>query len=97
MKKRIFYLVNIFFIFSLQVLALNFTNSKEIEKIFQENQVKGTFVLYNPQNNSFTGYNKERAEERFYPASTFKIYNSLIGLETEVIKNGDEVFYKYKC
>ena len=49
MKKRIFYLVNIFFIFSLQVLALNFTNSKEIEKIFQENQVKGTFVLYNPQ------------------------------------------------
>lgn len=95
MKKRIFYLVNIFFIFSLQVLALNFINSKEIEKIFQENQVKGTFVLYNPQNNSFTGYNKERAEERFYPASTFKIYNSLIGLETGVVKNVDEVFYKY--
>lgn len=95
MRKRIFYLTNIFFILSLKILALNFTNSEKVEQIFQQNEVKGTFVVYNPQSNRFIGYNENRAEKRFYPASTFKIYNSLIGLETGVIKNVDEVFYKY--
>ena len=95
MRKRIFYLTNIFFILSIQILALNFTNSEKVEQIFQQNEVKGTFVVYNPQNNSFIGYNENRAEERFYPASTFKIYNSLIGLETGAVKDVDEVFYKY--
>ena len=28
-------------------------------------------------------------------ASTFKIYNSLIGLHTGAVKDVDEVFYKY--
>ena len=95
MRKRIFYLINIFFILSLQILALNFTNSEKVEQIFQQNEVKGTFVVYNPQSNSFIGYNENRAKERFYPASTFKIYNSLIGLETGAVKNVDKVFYKY--
>ena len=53
MRKRIFYLINIFFILSLQILALNFTNSEKVEQIFQQNEVKGTFVVYNPQSNSF--------------------------------------------
>lgn len=95
MRKKFFYLINIFFILSLQILALNFTNSEKVEQIFQQNEVKGTFVVYNPQSNSFIGYNENRAEERFYPASTFKIYNSLIGLETGAVKNVDKVFYKY--
>ncbi|MBC2852117.1 class D beta-lactamase [Cetobacterium sp. 8H] len=95
MKKRFFYLLNIFWILSLQILALDFIENKEIEKIFQNNHVKGTFVMYDPQNNTFTGYNEKRAEERFYPASTFKIFNSLIGLNVGVVKNVDEPFYKY--
>ena len=95
MKKRVFYILNIFLILSFQLLALNFTENKKIEEIFEKNKLEGTFVLYDAQNNSFTGYNKKRAEVQFYPASTFKIYNSLIGLNTGVVKNVDDIFYKY--
>lgn len=96
MKKRVFYILNIFLILSFQLLALNFTESKKIEEIFEKNKLQGTLVVYDVENNSFIGYNKTRAEEQFYPASTFKIYNTLIGLHTGVIKNVDEIFYRYK-
>lgn len=95
MKKKIFYLLNIFLIVSLKIFAINFVENESIEKVFYENQVKGTFVLYNPKTNSFIGYNEKRAKERFYPASTFKIYNSLIALHTGAVKNVDEIFYRY--
>ncbi|MGL6120438.1 MAG: hypothetical protein ACRC0V_08030, partial [Fusobacteriaceae bacterium] len=62
MKKRVFYILNIFLILSFQLLALNFTENKKIEEIFEKNKLEGTFVLYDVQNNSFTGYNKKRAE-----------------------------------
>lgn len=95
MKKRVLYILNIFLVLSVQLLALNFIESKKIEEIFQKNKLHGTFVLYDVQSDNFIGYNKKRGEEQFYPASTFKIYNSLIGLHVGVVKNVDDIFYKY--
>lgn len=95
MRKRVFYILSIFLILSLQLLALNFTENKKIKEIFEKNKLEGTFVLYDSENNSFTGYNKKRAEVQFYPASTFKIYSSLIALNTGAVKNVDDIFYKY--
>jgi beta-lactamase class D len=46
---------------------------------------KGAFVLYDLNSNRYVRYNPERCAARFIPASTFKIMNSLIGLETGVI------------
>ncbi|MFH1198022.1 MAG: class D beta-lactamase [bacterium] len=46
---------------------------------------RGTFVLYDMNNNKIYKHNPQRAHEQFTPASTFKIPNSLIGLETGVI------------
>ncbi|MDQ1353507.1 MAG: beta-lactamase class [Acidobacteriota bacterium] len=57
------------------------------QKVFAELHVKGTFVLYDLNNDSYSVYDKERAEKAFLPASTFKILNSLIALETKVIKD----------
>lgn len=51
----------------------------------------GTFVLYDAKNNAYVRYNEARAKERFSPKSTFKIPNSLVGLETGVIKDADFV------
>ncbi len=45
----------------------------------------GAFVLYDLSGNRTIRYNPERCAARFLPASTFKIMNSLIGLETGVI------------
>jgi beta-lactamase class D len=45
----------------------------------------GTFVLLEAQTGRLTRFNPERASERFPPASTFKIPNALIALETGVV------------
>ena len=51
----------------------------------------GAFVVYDLKNNKYIRYNEVRCRERFSPKSTFKIPNSLIGLESGVIKNADFV------
>ena len=53
--------------------------------------VKGAFVVYDLKSDRYVRYNVERCRERFSPKSTFKIPNSLIGLETGVIKDADFV------
>ena len=52
---------------------------------------KGAFVLYDMNNNRYVRYNRQRCRERFSPKSTFKIPNSLIGLETGVIRDAEFV------
>jgi beta-lactamase class D len=47
----------------------------------------GAFVLSDLQNKQNLRYNTERCNQRFSPESTFKIPNSLIALETGVIKD----------
>jgi beta-lactamase class D len=47
--------------------------------------LNGAFVLYDQGTNSWMRFNPERCRTRYSPASTFKIPNSLIGLETGVI------------
>ncbi|NTU56779.1 MAG: class D beta-lactamase [Anaerolineales bacterium] len=55
----------------------------ELEKYFQG--FTGCFVLYDQKADSYIRYNPEVCAKRLLPASTFKIINSLIGLETGVI------------
>ncbi|HAP26864.1 MAG TPA: class D beta-lactamase [Achromobacter sp.] len=56
---------------------------------FREEQVEGTFVLLDGQTGAFQRYNAARADKRYLPASTYKIPNSLIALETGVAKDKD--------
>lgn len=53
--------------------------------------IDGCIVVYDLKQNSYTRHNAERCRRRFSPYSTFKIPNSLIGLETGVIKDADFV------
>ena len=71
--------------------AVNWKESAEIAGLFRSSGLDGTFVLYDVLNNTYIGYNQERAETRFIPASTFKIPNSLIGLSVDTVKNADDV------
>ena len=66
----------------------NVTVDSSLEKYFTENKVDGTFALMNNATGMFTVYNLDRYKDSAYlPASTFKIVNSLIGLQTGVIRN----------
>ncbi len=48
---------------------------------------QGAFVLFDQQKRQYCRYNPVQCAERFSPASTFKIPNSLVGLETGVIRD----------
>nr|WP_063864528.1 oxacillin-hydrolyzing class D beta-lactamase OXA-63 [Brachyspira pilosicoli]AAU88145.1 class D beta-lactamase [Brachyspira pilosicoli] len=95
MSKKNFILIFIF------VILISCKNTEKIsnettliDNIFTNSNAEGTLVIYNLNDDKYIIHNKERAEQRFYPASTFKIYNSLIGLNEKAVKDVDEVFYK---
>jgi beta-lactamase class D len=69
----------------------NVETEKSWEKYFTEYKVEGCFMLFNNSQGTFKVYNLERAQQRFLPASTFKIFNALVGLETGVIKDTSTV------
>lgn len=52
--------------------------------------VQGAFVLYDLNQNTYLYYNRARCDERFIPASTFKILNALIALEVGAVADEDE-------
>src|SRR5882672_8670393 len=63
-----------------------------LKKYFDENKVDGCFALYENGTGQFTIYNLARYRDSAYlPASTFKIVNSLIGLQTGKIVNDSMV------
>lgn len=59
----------------------------DLKKHYSEFDVEGSFVMYDQNDDKYIFYNQSQFKEAFSPASTFKICNSLIGLETGVIKN----------
>lgn len=61
------------------------------KKFYDSVGIQGCFVLYSPTDSIVRVYNPERAATRFTPASTFKIFNSLVALETGVVKDENEI------
>ena len=59
----------------------------DFNKYYTQFNVEGTFVLYDQNADKYLVFNPSLINEPFIPASTFKICNSLIGLETGVIKD----------
>ena len=52
----------------------------------------GTFVLLDAQTGRTQLLDSERAARRYLPASTFKVYNALVALETGAVTDPDSVF-----
>lgn len=63
----------------------------ELEALFAEQNVAGSFVLLDPATGVLHAVNPARIGERRFPASTFKIANSLIALETGAVRDEDEI------
>lgn len=86
------------------LLILIFTSSfnilpKEVirndfKKYYDKFNVQGSFVIYNQKEDEHTYYNKEQTSQTFTPASTFKICNTLISLDSKVI-NDENVVIKW--
>lgn len=88
-----FFMKQLLLLFSFALLLAgcspnNVSVDDSLGKYFQENGAQGTFALLDNGTNEFTVYNLARYRDSLYsPASTFKIVNSLIGLQTGVISS----------
>ncbi|MRS05980.1 class D beta-lactamase, partial [bacterium] len=75
--------------------AAKIIERQDLEKIFSKFGFKGSFLLYDAANDSFTAVNYERTLKRFTPASTTKIPNALIFLEAGIVEDQDRPVMKW--
>lgn len=62
----------------------------EIDKLLAEQDLKGTILVFDAKNKTYYSNNFQLAEKGYLPASTFKIVNSIIALETNVLKDEND-------
>ena len=78
----LFLISTFLFLISISSCSVNKAKTDDsLKKYFEENKVDGCFTLFNNADGKVTVYNMALDTVRFTPASTFKIVNSLIGLE----------------
>jgi beta-lactamase class D len=71
-----------------------FASAQEVEKSLFEGY-DTALVIYNRSLDAVTNVNPARSAQRLPPCSTFKIYNTLIGLELGLLPGPDEPWYKW--
>lgn len=64
-----------------------------IKKTF--NRTNGCFILITRSTGNMICFNPQGCMEKLPPCSTFKIWNTLIGLETGLIISAEDTFYKW--
>jgi len=62
-----------------------------IGALFAKAGLQGAFVVHDVAADSYTVHDRRRAQQRYIPASTFKIPNSLIALSNGAVASVDEV------
>src|ERR1700761_5179835 len=91
--KVILGLLSLFFITSCTQTRIK--DHKEWGKYFDDNGIKNAcFMLRDNNHESIHYYNKERCTQRILPASTFKVFLSLVALETAIAPD-DQLVIKW--
>ena len=83
--RKFFPAIFIIYFFILSIAGCSVNKAKidnSLKKYFDSAKADGCFSMVNNQTGEVTVYNMQLDTQRFLPASTFKIVNSLIGLET---------------
>jgi beta-lactamase class D len=90
-QKKSTFLYSILFFFFAAILtgcSINKANIDDsLKKYFTEKNVDGCFTMFNNKDGKVTVYNMTLDTQRLTPASTFKIVNGLIAIETGVISD----------
>ncbi|MBX2843417.1 MAG: class D beta-lactamase [Flammeovirgaceae bacterium] len=64
----------------------------EFQEILDSSKIKGAIVIYDLQNDRYFSNDFSWAKKGNLPASTFKVANSIIALETGVVENDSTLF-----
>ncbi len=71
-----------------------FTNAQEIDKALLKDY-NTALIIYNRYSGDVINIDPVLSARRLPPCSTFKIYNTLIGLELGLLKGSDDPWYKW--
>lgn len=94
MKKIIvlfLFMSTLFIIAATHAEASNVKQQDTLEKYFTG--YTGTFILFDEEKDEYLIFNEPQSEKPLSPCSTFKIYNSLIGLETGVLQDENTILH----
>jgi beta-lactamase class D len=74
-----------------------FASSQSLDEAIRAaiSKQNGVCVFVNGKTGEIVTSDSIMANTRFTPCSTFKIWNTLIGIECQVIQSADELFYKW--
>lgn len=72
---------------STQIAPVAIAKTPNFEQVFRELGIDGAIAIYDQNNQRFYEHNPSRNTTAFFPASTFKILNALVSLETGVIRD----------
>ena len=65
----------------------------EFQTILDSAKVNGSILIYDPEEDNYYSNDFKWADNGQLPASTFKIPNSIIALETEIVEDDSSIFY----
>lgn len=68
-------------------------HSAALEEIIQNAGLEGSILLFEAKTNTYYSNDFTWANTGFLPASTYKIPNSIIALETGIVKRSETIFY----
>lgn len=66
-------------------------STHDFSKYYDEYGVSGSFLMYDMNKDEFIYYDSARCSKQYIPASTFKIFNSLVSLETQAVTDENEI------
>ncbi len=66
---------------------------ESFQQILDQADVNGSILLYDVQKNAYFSNDFDYAKQASLPASTFKIANSIIALQTSVVESDSSMFY----
>lgn len=72
-------------------VIINNAKGQSISVHFEDFSINGSMIVENLGGDRRYVHNPERADSGYLPASTFKIFNSLIGLEEKAVSSVNEV------
>lgn len=78
-------------LFAAPIARAGWQEHPEWKSKFTDRSVTGTALIYDERADTFHVVDRPRAETPFLPASTFKVFNALVALDTAAVKDEYEV------
>lgn len=87
--------INLLLVFSFYILntiqAQHSSRELLLDSIYKASDLQGTLLIWDANNKIRYCYNTSNFNKRYSPASTFKIFNSLVAFETGIVKDSSSV------